>query len=75
MTADTRPAVPGPARQVDQALAALRDASARVAELADPAGAAVDEAADHAFDAAEHAARFEDLHAALAAVLDELDRS
>jgi DNA-binding MurR/RpiR family transcriptional regulator len=73
MTTDT--AVPGRVDEVDEALAALRDASARVAELADPAGAPLDEAADHAFDAAEHAARFEDLHAALAGVLDELDRS
>lgn len=59
------------------ALHALRAASARVAEIG-PDATAPDggvDADDHAFDAAEHATRFEELHEALSAVLAELDRT
>lgn len=71
---DTGTPTPGGSGSTD-ALTALRTASARVAELVpEPTSPGTDEADDHAFDAAEHAGRFEDLHEALSAVLDDLDR-
>lgn len=53
----------------------LRAASARVTELGSDGYAGDAGADDHVFDAAEHAARFEELHEALTAVLAELDRT